>query len=452
MSPLVDEEEDKADIHTDASLERGVEADVARHGLPVAVEGQADELALTVEHRGATVAARNVVVREEAQMEVVGAAVSIAPPVTTLKQRDDVLFHTVVLDLALLRRLVQQALRGGVVVEVAALGRIVLDISIGETHGEVGIAVVGCILVHLHEGLRKQTLVVADDVVRLAHASADVHHHVGDALRVTQCRVAVAQRAVGEEAVKTIGTGADAPGEEVVGIRPTVAAKEAVNDAIAVGPIVAILHLLAIVLEQCGHRFLIDPCIIVLEEAGKLLAGGIGLCLAHVLRRAVEHAGHTVYLDTPHEGLTEEAIGMDCLAAGGVGRLEAVKDMTEAAVEVLASRVPLPDVLLQTLLLADDVEVGNRLVHTDGVLPIVAASGPLAGILDAHSAVLAHPAFPHLLLLAAHLDGRYVAVLHTLADTPRAEVAAGGAGIAHGHAEVAGLEAVDAHPSIALRA
>ena len=50
LAPAVDEVEHEAYVHADAALQVGVEGDVARHGLPVAVEGQSDELALAVEH------------------------------------------------------------------------------------------------------------------------------------------------------------------------------------------------------------------------------------------------------------------------------------------------------------------------------------------------------------------------------------------------------------------
>ena len=50
VAPAVDEPKDIADIDTDAAGEVAVEADVAGKGIPVAVEGEADEFALAVEH------------------------------------------------------------------------------------------------------------------------------------------------------------------------------------------------------------------------------------------------------------------------------------------------------------------------------------------------------------------------------------------------------------------
>lgn len=50
MPPAVDDKEHEADIHTYTALQGRVEADVARHGIPVAVKGQADEFTAPVEH------------------------------------------------------------------------------------------------------------------------------------------------------------------------------------------------------------------------------------------------------------------------------------------------------------------------------------------------------------------------------------------------------------------
>ena len=51
FAPLVDDEEHIADIDTDAALQVAVEGDVARHSIPVAVEGKAEQFSLAVEHR-----------------------------------------------------------------------------------------------------------------------------------------------------------------------------------------------------------------------------------------------------------------------------------------------------------------------------------------------------------------------------------------------------------------
>ena len=51
-------------------MQVGLEGDVAAHGLPVAVEGESDDARVTVEDGAAGVAARDVVVREEAELQI----------------------------------------------------------------------------------------------------------------------------------------------------------------------------------------------------------------------------------------------------------------------------------------------------------------------------------------------------------------------------------------------
>ena len=62
---LVDDEQQVAHVHADGALHLVLEGDVAAHGLPVAVEGQTDEVAVGVNHRTAGVAARDVVGGDE---------------------------------------------------------------------------------------------------------------------------------------------------------------------------------------------------------------------------------------------------------------------------------------------------------------------------------------------------------------------------------------------------
>ena len=50
MSPLVHHEEDVADIDTDAAGQLRVKEDVAGKRIPVAIEGQTNELVLAIEH------------------------------------------------------------------------------------------------------------------------------------------------------------------------------------------------------------------------------------------------------------------------------------------------------------------------------------------------------------------------------------------------------------------
>ena len=77
LTVFLDDEQHVADIYPDTALQAGFVKVVAAHGLPVTVESQAEQLAARVEHGAARVAARNVVVRDEAHLHLPAAAVGV---------------------------------------------------------------------------------------------------------------------------------------------------------------------------------------------------------------------------------------------------------------------------------------------------------------------------------------------------------------------------------------
>ena len=182
VSPFLYEEQNKADIYTDAALKVAVETDVATHGLPVAVEGQSDEFAASVEHGAAGVSAGDIVVADEAELHLAGVLVGISSPFALLHQRHDVVFQLVVLNFLLLCGFVQQALCIGEVVKLLATRSVVLDETVAQAHGEIGVAVVRVFLIHLQQRLGEQMLVKGDDTSLLAHALLYLHELVGDNL------------------------------------------------------------------------------------------------------------------------------------------------------------------------------------------------------------------------------------------------------------------------------
>ena len=92
---------------------------------------------------------------------------------------------------------------------------------------------------------------------------------------------------------------------------------------------------------------------------------------------------------------------------------------------------------------AKDVVVDNGLVHADGVLPVVAASGKLVGILDADFVTLGHVLLQHVQVDGAHIYHGLVGGGHRLLHFALGEVAFGGAGEAHNHGIVALVQSLD---------
>ena len=123
VSPLVDHVDHIPDVNANAAREVGVEVDVGRQAVPVAVESEADELPLAVEHWRAAVAARDVVVGKEAEVKRMAHGVSVLAEVVGRHERAHYRLGLVVdHSLVAFRHLVEQALRGGVVSLVGAQG------------------------------------------------------------------------------------------------------------------------------------------------------------------------------------------------------------------------------------------------------------------------------------------------------------------------------------------
>ena len=109
----------------------------------------------------------------------------------------------------------------------------------------------------------------------------------------------------------------------------------------------------------------------------------------------------------------------------------------ELALEVTSEQLIALNLVLEVSLLADKTGGIDTFVHSDGVLPVVAALGVLRVILDSHCLVGTHVLEHHFLLYASHLCAWSVLRISALAYSVRGEIAACASGITHGHCEVA---------------
>ena len=144
----VDDEEDVAHIYVDAALEGRVELEVAGERFDVAIKGQTDEFALGVEHARAAVAARDVVVGEEAggQLAVLaGVAAEVAFEVELAQALVDEIVRFRVAFL-----LKHTAQHRAPVVEDTVARLHVAHFAVGHAQGEVGVGRLGPV-VHLAE-------------------------------------------------------------------------------------------------------------------------------------------------------------------------------------------------------------------------------------------------------------------------------------------------------------
>ena len=121
----------------------------------------------------------------------------------------------------------------------------------------------------------------------------------------------------------------------------------------------------------------------------------------------------------------------------------------ELILEVAGLVHPTAQFMFEHLLLGNQTDAVDTLVHADGVLPVVGTLGVLGVVHDADGLGGTHVANHHVLLDTANLSTCGVLSI-TLQNAVAGEVTTGGAGITHGHGEVAGLVALHGHGSPVL--
>ena len=124
LTIFLDDEQHVADIYPDAALQAGLVEIIAAHGLPIAVESQAEELTARVEHGAARVTARDVVIRNEADLHL-SAPIGITAVVAALQQAHQLGLQGEVGLAAMLAGLLQNATYGGEVAVMRPVGRII---------------------------------------------------------------------------------------------------------------------------------------------------------------------------------------------------------------------------------------------------------------------------------------------------------------------------------------
>ena len=166
MSPLVHQVEHVSDINTDTACEFVVEEDIARQTIPVAVECKSDEFALSVEYRRTAITACDVVVGEEAELHLTRCLVGVFAEIICAHQfvhnRLGEIFEVGVALLHLLHNtwsIGEVARRLTIKIESSHL-------SVAQSHGEVGIAIVGQFHLHTQDGIAEIALLYVDGIIQ----------------------------------------------------------------------------------------------------------------------------------------------------------------------------------------------------------------------------------------------------------------------------------------------
>ena len=164
---FVDDEEAVADVEADVAAVVGVEEEVAHGAFPAAVEVDAYELSVGIEHRAAAVAAGGVVGGNEAHGHLT-IGVGVAAVVAVVVKLLELGLHHVVVDVGVL--FLHDALEGavGFVID-GVLGLEALHMAVGHTEGEIGIGeevAVGVLLHHAADvGAHETVDLAAGEVV-----------------------------------------------------------------------------------------------------------------------------------------------------------------------------------------------------------------------------------------------------------------------------------------------
>ena len=247
---------------------------------------------------------------------------------------------------------------------------VLLHLAIAQSHGEVGIAVVGHVFLHAQLGGTEILLLLIDAAVQQGHVGLDVGQYLGDTQAILHAGIMAVALAVDVNSLVAFHQLRVLV--EMV-YKPLEVAAVVVVDEIEEVWMVFDLHLLAVVLQQRSQNLAVGVAV-----PGVVGVLELNVLLLWLLLRPVDDDAACMYARSTTrqlvgvaapEGLVVDGEGARCLEP------LLIEPLQEAKVElaaVQARRVhPLPKTSLVLRLLADEAYAVNALIHADGVLPVV---------------------------------------------------------------------------------
>ena len=134
LAPLIDSEEDVANVDYDRTLEVGLELNITTHSFPVSVEGQTEYAAILVKGRATGVTACDIVRRDKGYVELTILLVCPTAPITLLDQLKEGGEDVELRRLGVI--LLEDTTAGGEVVILYSVSR---TITLAHTHRRVGV-------------------------------------------------------------------------------------------------------------------------------------------------------------------------------------------------------------------------------------------------------------------------------------------------------------------------
>ena len=320
-------------------------------------------------------------------------------------------------------------------------------LTIGEAHGEIGIAVVRKVFFHAQLGSAEIAFLQVNAVVGLDKVGPQFAETLDEVDAEFHARILGVALLVDVE-FATLLHDLRLLVEEVHISRVVVV--ELVVDGVVEIRQIACVDMLLVVLQQGGKYLAVEglvPCVAVVLKLYVLL---LGLCLGtlhfhtatQTHRTRAELIGVAERLHPIHEGTA-------VLQTVGIHASHIVE--VQLVLQITRRILPLADACLVFLLLGDNADGIDTFVHTDGVLPVVRRLSVLRVVLDAYGLVGTHVANHDVLLHTTHLSAGGVVGIAHLTNTIAREITLGGTRIADGHCEIAILIALHTHLCPTLR-
>ena len=443
---FVDDEEHVTAVETDAALQVFFEVDVATHGFTVAVEGEADEVAIGVEDGGAAVATGDVVIGDEAGGKLslgVGVGAEVLGGIEVFEPLWDDEFGVVGVFF------LHDTFEGGVVVVGDAVAWVVgFNVAVGEADGAVGVGrhqfLAG---VDLEDAVDEVAGTFGEVVAALfRQGEVGIAVFVEDVAAVFVDFVAFEflKRGVFEEFFEGFLIGEDRVTEEVGNEGSEVATEFAVGGFEAVGDVVDV-DVAVGVFHHGGHDALFNGFVVVFVEVGAVVheVGEDGFALVGVgffkegFDLAGEDSGLVEQFRTFEKTFVEVGDGFLEFTTVGIAFLNQRKGVAVFGVFVES---PVVILFLDFFFEGHGVEFLQCDVLFVAVFPVVGASGVLRGVFDFDGLVFIHFLAEDVDFDGAEFVAEFVSYFHGFFEAVGGEEVRGGAGEAENHGEVAVLE------------
>ena len=317
---------------------------------------------------------------------------------------------SVVIDnLIALLHLLYDALGCGVITRWLATEVETAYLTIAQSHGEVGVAVVRHVFLHTELGSTEILLLLGDAVVDAAHLSSEI------AIYIVQIHTEAYAWILLISLLVEIELGALLHDErllpEIIHILGVVAAKLSIDGLVELRQPLGI-YVLLVVLQEGSEHLLIERhipfCRVIFKLMILLLLVLLWTLYLHI---GLELDGTGRELDVASSGERFREVGPGvfhvCALLVELGELVEIY-LVGKIVGCLGCILPSTETGFVLTLQIHDADRVDTLVHTDGILPVVGRAGVLAVVLDAYCLVGTHVLLHHLLLYATNLGTRRI--------------------------------------------